>query len=137
MIDVVDCLLPTGGEHSLGYIRGSIPVDASAWFFEAHFFQDPVWPGSLGLESFLLLLKAFAADRWQIGSDTRFATAPLEHRHRWTYRGQILGSADRVEVEARVSSIDEAGRRIIADGLLWVDGLPIYKFEGFGLEVLA
>jgi 3-hydroxymyristoyl/3-hydroxydecanoyl-(acyl carrier protein) dehydratase len=37
-------------------VIGRIAVDPSFWFFKAHFFQDPVWPGSLGLESFLQLV---------------------------------------------------------------------------------
>ena len=43
--------------------RGAIAVDPGAWFFQAHFYQDPVWPGSLGLESFLQLLKFVAFHR--------------------------------------------------------------------------
>jgi len=53
MIDDVECLLSDGGPHNLGFIRGITHVDPNAWFFKAHFFQDPVWPGSLGLEAFL------------------------------------------------------------------------------------
>ena len=43
---------------------GTIAVDPEFWFFKAHFYQDPVWPGSLGLESFLQLLKYAAWQRW-------------------------------------------------------------------------
>ena len=57
MIDNVDLFVPDGGPHGLGLIRGSKAVDPAEWFFKAHFYQDPVWPGSLGLESFLQLLK--------------------------------------------------------------------------------
>ena len=48
----------------LGFVAGSTTVDPGAWFFQAHFHQDPVWPGSLGLESFLQLLKVVAVERW-------------------------------------------------------------------------
>ncbi len=51
---------PAGGPKGLGFIRGTTDVNADAWFFKAHFFEDPVWPGSLGLESFLQLLKVVA-----------------------------------------------------------------------------
>ena len=36
-------------------MQGGMAVDPSAWFFKAHFYQDPVIPGSLGLESLLQL----------------------------------------------------------------------------------
>ena len=64
MVDRIDALNLDGGPHGLGFIRGSTLVDPSAWFFAAHFMNDPVWPGSLGLESLLQLLKVMAASRW-------------------------------------------------------------------------
>jgi PfaB family protein len=64
MVDRITHFVPNGGPHGLGFVRGTIDVDPAAWFFKAHFFQDPVWPGSLGLESFLQLLKVYVARRW-------------------------------------------------------------------------
>jgi 3-hydroxymyristoyl/3-hydroxydecanoyl-(acyl carrier protein) dehydratase len=57
MVDRVVAYIPDGGAKGLGLVVGSIDVDPEFWFFKAHFYQDPVWPGSLGLESFLQLLK--------------------------------------------------------------------------------
>ena len=58
MVDRIDAFVPDGGRSGSGLRRRhearSIPT---SWFFQAHFYQDPVWPGSLGLESFLQLLK--------------------------------------------------------------------------------
>jgi 3-hydroxymyristoyl/3-hydroxydecanoyl-(acyl carrier protein) dehydratase len=68
MIDRVPIYIPDGGPHRLGFLRGTIDVDPSLWFFQAHFYQDPVWPGSLGLESFLQLLKVYAVKRWGAAS---------------------------------------------------------------------
>ncbi len=51
---------PAGGPAGLGYIQGSKKVDPEEWFFKAHFYQDPVWPGSLGVEAFIQLLKFIA-----------------------------------------------------------------------------
>ncbi len=64
MVDAITHFDPAGGAKGLGFIRGTTAVDAGAWFFKAHFFEDPVWPGSLGLESFVQLLKVFAYRRW-------------------------------------------------------------------------
>ncbi|MFO0917270.1 MAG: beta-ketoacyl synthase N-terminal-like domain-containing protein [Planctomycetaceae bacterium] len=64
MVDRVTAFVPDGGPNGLGYLQGTIGVDPGAWFFQAHFYQDPVWPGSLGLESFLQLLKVYAVRRW-------------------------------------------------------------------------
>src|SRR5207249_11610535 len=48
MIDRIDLFVPDGGSHGLGFIRGVKDIDPAEWFFQAHFHQDPVWPGSLG-----------------------------------------------------------------------------------------
>ena len=64
MMDRVDVFVPDGGPAGLGFIQGSKHVRADEWFFKAHFYQDPVWPGSLGLEAMLQLMKVVAAERW-------------------------------------------------------------------------
>jgi 3-hydroxymyristoyl/3-hydroxydecanoyl-(acyl carrier protein) dehydratase len=135
MVDAIDLLDPDG------FVEGSIPVDPDAWFFAAHFVQDPVWPGSLGLEAVLQLCKAFALDRWDLGANARFSTLVPGLRHRWTYRGQITPAARRVQVQAmikeikEITAIDDAAHRLCADGLVVVDGRPIYRLHDFGLEV--
>ena len=53
MVDEITLYDPDGGPNGLGFIEGIANVKQEAWFFKAHFFEDPVWPGSLGLESFM------------------------------------------------------------------------------------
>ncbi len=64
MVDTITWLDATGGPKGLGVVEGRSRVNPDAWFFKAHFFRDPVWPGSLGLESFVQLMKVFAHRRW-------------------------------------------------------------------------
>lgn len=138
MIDRVDALALSGGPNGLGFVKGSADVNPAAWFFKAHFYQDPVWPGSLGLESFLQLLKAYAIERWgdQFGQSHRFEPIAVELEHSWAYRGQILPTNRRVEVEAAITRVDEGDEPlVVADGFLTVDGLPIYEMMNFGLRL--
>jgi 3-hydroxymyristoyl/3-hydroxydecanoyl-(acyl carrier protein) dehydratase len=137
MIDRIDFFMPEAGPRQLGFIQGSKEVHPQDWFFQAHFFQDPVWPGSLGLESFLQLLKFAARQRWpQLAGTHRFAPA-IGRDHRWTYRGQILPVNRRVTVEAAITEIVAAPQpTIFAEGYLLVDGLPIYRLEDFGVRLL-
>ena len=167
MVDQIDLLVPDGGAEGLGWIHGSITVDPSAWFFEAHFYQDPVWPGSLGLEAFIQLLKVYAVERWSLGEGTEFATMAggqptdghstggslagakptgaglagaepsVRGRHRWTYRGQIIPGCERVEVFASITDVDDARKHVRADGFLTVDGRTIYAMNDFTLDVIA
>lgn len=136
MIDTIELFIADGGPHQLGFIRGSKRVDPTEWFFQAHFYQDPVCPGSLGLESFQQLLKVVAAERWGVHAETRFASPAQGERHIWNYRGQIVPENDEISVEAVVTEVDDARRLIRADGLLTVDGRTIYRMEGFTLRLV-
>lgn len=48
MIDRITGYWPDAGPAGLGRLRAEKDVDPGAWFFKAHFFQDPVMPGSPG-----------------------------------------------------------------------------------------
>ena len=98
MIDTIDGYAPKGGPKKLGFIRGSKRVDPKEWFFKAHFFQDPVCPGSLGLESFIQLLKYAALKRWPRLADTHGFSLVTGTAHDWTYRGQILPGSSLIQV---------------------------------------
>ncbi|HHP7233691.1 MAG TPA: beta-ketoacyl synthase N-terminal-like domain-containing protein [Desulfobacterales bacterium] len=136
MIDRIDTYLPDGGPHGLGYLRAIKTVDPSEWFFKAHFFQDPVCPGSLGVESFLQLLKFAALQRWPALADSRRFVHRLQKPHTWKYRGQILPHNRRVEVIAAITAIEEGPEpELRADGWLKVDGLTIYHLKDFGIAM--
>jgi acyl transferase domain-containing protein/3-hydroxymyristoyl/3-hydroxydecanoyl-(acyl carrier protein) dehydratase len=133
MVDSIAWMSDTGGPKGLGVIEGRARVNPDAWFFKAHFFQDPVWPGSLGLESVVQLMKVFAHRRWGSPTNCWQAMVPNE-RHRWTYRGQIVPTASEVTVQAYITEIDDSRRFLRADGLLGVDGRIIYSITDFTLE---
>ena len=135
MVDEIDWYIATGGPHGLGLIRGSKQVNPEEWFFQAHFYQDPVWPGSLGLESFLQLLKVVAAQRWPVSESTRFETVTLGNEHHWSYRGQIVPENQRVTVDAVITAVDDQQKWLQADGLLSVDGKVIYRISDFTLNL--
>jgi 3-hydroxymyristoyl/3-hydroxydecanoyl-(acyl carrier protein) dehydratase len=137
MVDTVDLYLPHGGPAGIGFVRGTATVDPGAWFFKAHFYQDPVWPGSLGIESFVQLIKFAARRRWPDRVSThRFALSGAAP-HAWRYRGQIVPKHRKVTVTAAVTRVAEDPQPMIeADGWLEVDGRVIYKMENFGLQLV-
>ena len=138
MVDEITLYDPDGGPNGLGFIEGIANVKQEAWFFKAHFFEDPVWPGSLGLESFMQLLKVFAWERWQdeleIGQFA-FESMALNQLHEWVYRGQILPVDDKVTVQAVITEVDDQSRILKADGFLTVDGRIIYQMKDFALRI--
>ncbi len=137
MIDHIELLVPDGGPHGLGFVQGSMAVKPEAWFFKAHFFQDPVIPGSLGIESFLQTLRVIASGRWgRNRRNEKVLVTPIEgYRHEWVYRGQILPVDKKVTVDAWITSIDELHGVMRAEGYLSVDGRIIYQMKDFSLRM--
>ena len=137
MIDRIDAFVPNGGPQGLGYIRGVKKVDPDEWFFKAHFFQDPVCPGSLGIESFLQLIKFAAMNQWpHLGKTHRFEWI-MDEPHSWSYRGQVIPENKIIEVDAVITKmVDTPVPTLYANGFLKVDGLYIYQMENFGLRLI-
>jgi len=134
MIDRIKHFDPKGGPHGLGYVNGVKMIDPEEWFFKAHFYQDPVCPGSLGIESFVQLLRYAAGAYWPEHAVTHAMELLAPGSHVWRYRGQILPTSSRVEVEAVVTERhDHPYPTLKADGYLKCDGLYIYKMQDFGL----
>jgi len=134
MIDTIDLFVPDGGAHHLGFIQGSKKVDPAEWFFKAHFYQDPVWPGSLGLEAFLQLLMVAAYERWGQGGRCHFPAVLSDRPHRWIYRGQVVPTSGEVTVQAVIGAVDDERRELRAGGYLLVDGKVIYQMDDFAVR---
>lgn len=131
MLDRIDHFDPSGGSAGLGLARGRQQVDPYAWYFKAHFFGDPVQPGSLGLDALVQLLtraailKGTDADMPGAHVETIAADMPVK----WTYRGQVTPEKKEVTTVMEIIDIsDSPGRRIVTGrGSLWCDGLRIYE----------
>ncbi|MCZ4299361.1 beta-ketoacyl synthase N-terminal-like domain-containing protein [Henriciella marina] len=139
LFDVIDRFEPTSGEAALGRIRARQAVDPYAWYFKAHFFSDPVQPGSLGLDMLVQLL-ARAADL--NGHADRFdhpVWEPIAETHEvnWTYRGQVMPTAKQATPMVEVLSVEEEDDATIVKGrgVLWVDGLKIYEMRELSVRI--
>ena len=138
MLDKITAFIPDGGPKGLGFIRGINQVDPTRWFFKAHFYQDPVIPGSLGLESYMQLLKCVAIHRWGkelAGKACHYQPTAVGQKHTWSYRGQVIPKDKLVTVDACITKIDDTTHTIVADGFLKVDGRIIYSMKDFALRV--
>ena len=138
MIETVNAAAAAGGEHGLGYLRARKTVDPAEWFFAAHFYQDPVCPGSLGVASFIQTLQLQARNRWpELRRSHRFEMVP-GHRHQWAYRGQITPNNTEIVVESTVSAIDSVSDpTLYGHGFLWCDGRCIYEMKDFGIRLIS
>jgi acyl transferase domain-containing protein/3-hydroxymyristoyl/3-hydroxydecanoyl-(acyl carrier protein) dehydratase len=140
MLDRITGYWPDGGAAGLGQLRAEKDLDPGEWFFRAHFFQDPVMPGSLGVEGMCQLLQWYLMERGEtVGvPGSRFEPIMTGQPLTWKYRGQIQPTDGRLTVELEITAAgqDDRGRYAIADGWLWVDGRRIYQVAGLGMRVI-
>ena len=141
MVDSVTGFWPTGGKAGKGRIRAEQKIDPANWYFKAHFFQDPVQPGSLGLQAMLNVLQYFMlqSDQLKSVSNPKFESVRLGDELKWKYRGQVVPTTDRVTVELDILEFgqDDRGLYAIAEGFLWADNIRIYQSERFGLRAVS
>jgi 3-hydroxymyristoyl/3-hydroxydecanoyl-(acyl carrier protein) dehydratase/1-acyl-sn-glycerol-3-phosphate acyltransferase len=141
MLDRVTGYWPTGGKAGLGRWRAEKDVNAAEWFFKAHFYQDPVQPGSLGVQAMLQLVQ-FALLEHGAGHDLvapRFCTPAASAPHAWKYRGQVTPRSRRITVEVELLELTVAGPQPMAraEAWLYVDGLRIYYAKDLVVRVVA
>lgn len=119
-------------------LRAEKDVDAREWFFKAHFFQDPVMPGSLGIEAMAQLLEFYLLESGLAAKfpDARFEPLALGEEITWKYRGQVLPTAGRVTVEAEIREVIETDTSVtaIAEAWLYVDGMRIYHAKRIAMR---
>jgi len=127
-----------GGDHQLAYIYGERTIDASDWFFRYHFHQDPVMPGSLGVEAIIELLQCYALSN-DLGKQftcPRFI-APTT-KVEWKYRGQITPLNKKMNLDVHLKEVITSANevRLIGDANLSKDGLRIYQVKDIVLSIV-
>lgn len=137
---MLECIetVDDAGAFGLGYLRATRAVAAGDWFFDYHFYLDPVMPGSLGVEAVIQ-----AMQEWTI--DTGLAAElvapefvlPVGVALSWRYRGQILASDELMTLEVHIKSVERRpGRiRVIADASVWKPRMRIYELGDVAVEL--
>lgn len=131
MLDRIDYFDAMGGAAGLGLARARQIVDPHAWYFKAHFFQDPVQPGSLGLDALVQILSYTACLKGDANgmANPQFETLAAGAPVKWTYRGQVTPDKQEVTTVMEIMHQVQSGDRLLVTGkgTLWCDGLRIYE----------
>lgn len=126
------------GKFGLGIIKGEKKLDGREWFYENHFFQDPVMPGSLGLETIIQGLWAYLKNS-HITAMTQNPAILFSHKEplSWKYRGQVIPANEMIYFEAHIKEKTILDRRLnlTCDADFWVDGIRIYAFQEISLDM--
>ena len=128
-------IVNTGGKYAKGYLAASRTIDPSDWFFQFHFHQDPVMPGSLGVEAVIELMQTYAISTDLGKGFTNPKFGQILSDIKWKYRGQINPLNKQMSLDVHISAVkDEDGKRIIiGDANLSKDGLRIYEVKDIAI----
>ncbi len=136
-IDKVD-IVEKGGSHGLGYLYAQRTINPSDWFFQFHFHQDPVMPGSLGVQAIIELMQTYAINQ---GLGKAFANPKFEQilsNIQWKYRGQINPLNKQMSLDVHITAIEKTASKItiIGNANLSKDGLRIYEVTDIAIGVV-
>ncbi len=128
-----------GGKYGQGYVYAVRENDPQDWYYNCHFYQDPVMPGSLGVEAVLQALQAFAQQQGRAqGMRAPRCGLPQGRKMVWKYRGQIVPANRVMKLEAHIARVEpsENGTIVTADASVWADGIRIYELQHAVISVL-
>jgi 3-hydroxymyristoyl/3-hydroxydecanoyl-(acyl carrier protein) dehydratase len=131
-------LLPDAANGKPVSIYGSKMINPQDWFFNCHFYQDPVMPGSLGVEAVFEAIKAYALhDRLGYHFINPHFGLEAGQDITWKYRGQIIPANKHMEIEVVSLVVEEHPDRIVVrgDASLWVDQVRIYEIKNAAINV--
>ena len=137
MLDRMDYFDPEGGKAGLGLARAKQIIDPYAWYFKAHFFGDPVQPGSLGLDAMVQLLTRASLLKGLAAETAHTETLAADMPVKWSYRGQVTPEKKEVTTVMEITDISGDVRRgiVTGRGSLWCDGLRIYEASPISIAI--
>ena len=129
--DVWFCL--DGGSHKNGYAMASRRNSPTDWFYTNHFFQDPVMPGSLGIEA---IVQVFNVAVHSLTKSSKPVTLAEDHNFKWKYRGQVLQNHREMQVEIHIQNqqIKNGIAVFTGNANLWADDIRIYEIQDIALQ---
>jgi len=124
----------SAGDEQSGYVyayRKNTPQD---WFYACHFYEDPVMPGSLGIEAMLQAMKIYIR---QHSNGAASAIIASGQKMNWSYRGQVLPYHRQMQLEVHFHKTQRLGKTNLftSDASLWADDSRIYAVQNMALAV--
>ena len=132
MFDRITHISEEGGKYGKGEIIAELDVKPDLWFFQCHFKDDPVMPGSLGLDGLLQLGGFFMNHIGLRGKGRALGCESLK------FFGEVLPINKMVSYIIDIKRVIQLKMKmIIADGILQIDGKTIYTCESMKIGLIV
>ena len=121
MFNRITEIYEVGGKHGKGFIQAELDIHPDQWFFQCHFLNDPVMPGSLGLDAMWQLVGFF------LGWSGKPGKGRALHAGEVKFSGQVTPKIKKITYLIDMSRVID--RRLvmgIGDAVMEADGKAIY-----------
>ncbi len=131
MVDRITRIEANAGKYGHGIVEAELDINPDLWFFGCHFKDDPVMPGSLGLDGLLQLTGFFLNHVGYKGKGRALGCESLK------FFGEVLPTSKVVKYIIDIKRIINLKMTmVIADGRLLVDGQEIYTCENMKVGLI-
>jgi len=132
MFDRIVRIADKGGAYGKGEVVAEFDIKPDLWFFKCHFENDPVMPGCLGLDAMWQLVGFFLGWLGLPGRGRALSTGEVK------FSGEVLPCARSLTYLISVKRLITRKLNLaIADGVLQVDGKPIYEAQDLRVGVFV
>ena len=113
------------GKFKKGLIEAELDINASLWFFDCHFKEDPVMPGCLGLDAMWQLVGFFLGWTGEQGKGRALGVNTVK------FTGEVLTNIKMAKYQVDIRRILKKEGAVVglADGILLADNKKIYEAE--------
>ncbi len=121
MMDRITTITRDGGQFDKGYIEAEYDIHPGLWFFQCHFPEDPVMPGSLGLDAMWQLVGFFLGWTGAPGRGRALGCGEVK------FTGQVTTKVKKVVYKVDMKRVIRRSLVMgIGDAVLEADGKVIY-----------
>ena len=113
------------GKFKKGLIEAELDINASLWFFDCHFKEDPVMPECLGLDAMWQLVGFFLGWTGEPGKGRALGVNTVK------FTGEVLTNIKMAKYQVDIRRILKKEGAVVglADGILLADNKKIYEAE--------
>jgi len=125
MMDRITEITADGGKYGKGFIRAELDVHPDQWFFQCHFLNDPVMPGSLGVDAMWQLVGFF------LGWSGKPGRGRALHADEVKFSGQVTPKVKKITYLVDMKRVIDRSLVLgIGDAVMLADEKQIYTAQG-------